>query len=287
MALTLNGVAQAVPMAVAGAIFEQAAETSIVMRLAQRAPSTLTGGAIPVTVGDVEADWVAEGAEKHVADPGAAVLIMEPRKVASIIVVTDEFRDANPGGLLEILQEKGGAAIGRAFDVAALFGARTVGAGPGPFATWIGQTSQAVQLGTAGPAEGGLDGDLVGAQALVADFNGYALDKTLKARLVNTRDGLGRPLLSGVDTIGGERAVFGTAIHRGDPAVAGYGGDWRKCAYGIAMELRMKMTDQATVRQGGQLVPLWQTNQIGIMLESALGFVAHDVDSNFVRFDEE
>jgi HK97 family phage major capsid protein len=286
MALTLNGVAQAVPKAVAGAIFERTTETSIVMRLAQRAPTTLTGSAIPVTVGDVEADWVAEGAEKHVSDPGAAVLIMEPRKVATIILVTEEFRRTDPGGLLAIIQEKGGEAIARAFDIAALFGKRTVGAGAGPFSTWIGQTPQVVALGTSAQGQGGVFGDLVGAQGHVPDFNGYALDKTLRARLANTRDTLGRELQADLTTIGGEQALFGRVIHKGDPTVAGFGGDWRMCAYGVGMDLTMKMTDQATVRTGGQLVPLWQTNQIGILLEASYGFVAHDIAANFVRFDE-
>lgn len=286
MALTLNGVAQAVPKAVAGAIFERTTDTSLVMQLAQRAPTTLTGTAIPVTVGDVEADWVAEGAEKHVADPGASVLIMEPRKVATIILVSDEFKNANPGGLLQIIQEKAGEAIGRAFDIAALFGRRTVGAGAGPFPTWIGQTTQVVALGTSAQGQGGVFGDLVGAQEHVPDFNGYALDKTLRARLANTRDTLGRELQGDLATIGGERALFARVIHKGDPAAAGFGGDWRMCAWGVGMDLTMKMTDQAAVRQGGELVPIWQTNQIAILLEAAYGFVAHDVAANFVRFTE-
>lgn len=286
MALTLNGVAQAVPQAVAGAIFERTSDESIVMRLAQRAPTTLTGSAIPVTVGDVEADWVAEGDEKHVADPGASVLIMEPRKVATIILVSDEFRNANPGGLLEILQEKAGEAIARAFDIAALFGKRTVGAGAGPFPTWIGQTSQLVTLGTSPAEAGGISGDLVGAQELVPDFNGYALDKTVRARLANTRDTLGRELHTDLTTIGGEQAQYSRVVHKGDPTVAGFGGDWRMCAYGSSLDLTMKMTDQATVRVGGQLVPLWQTNQVGILLEAAYGFVAHQVADNFVKFAE-
>ncbi|MGB8021855.1 MAG: phage major capsid protein, partial [Candidatus Nanopelagicales bacterium] len=87
MALTLNGVATLLPQAVSGPIFAKAAESSLVMQLAQRVPTTLTGTAIPVTVGTIEADWVAEGAAKYVANPSATTLTMTPVKVACIVPV--------------------------------------------------------------------------------------------------------------------------------------------------------------------------------------------------------
>jgi HK97 family phage major capsid protein len=286
MALTLSSVSQAVPKAVSGPIFEKATEASLVMQLAQRAPSTLTGSAIPVTVGDVEADWVTEGGEKHVADAGAATLIMEPKKIAVIILASEEFANADPAGLFDLIQEKAGEALARAFDIASLFGKRTVGAGAGPFDTFIGQTTQVVMLGTSTQEEGGLEGDLVGAQGLTPDWTGYALDRTMRARLANQRDALGRALMADTSTIGGSRALYGTAIHKGDPTAAGFGGDWRQCAYGVGMDLTMKRSDQATVRVGADLVPLWQTNQIGILLEASYGFVAKDPAIHFVQFDE-
>jgi HK97 family phage major capsid protein len=284
MAFTLSSVAQAVPKAVSGPIFEKAREASLVMQLAQRAPSTLTGTAIPVTVGDIEADWVTEGAEKHVADGGATTLVMEPKKVAVIVLASEEFANADPAGLFDSIEQQAGEALARAFDIASLFGKRTVGTGSGPFDTWIGQTTQHVILGTASQEEGGLEGDLVHGQELTPDWTGYALDRTMRARLANQRDALGRALMTGTDTIGGARALYGTAIHKGDPTAAGFGGDWRQCAYGVGMDLTMKMSDQVTVRQGGALVPVWQTNQVTILLKTAYGFVVNDSPANFVRY---
>ena len=286
MPLTLNGVLELLPKAVSGPIFDRAAEASLVQRLAPKIPTTLSGTAIPVTVGEIEADWVAEGAEKYVADASATVLIMEPKKVATIVVVSEEFFRSNPGGLYDQIRERAGEALGRAFDIAALHGKRTVGAGAGPFTTYVNQTTQEIALGTTTKPDGGLEGDLIGGQALVTDFNGYGLDKTVRARLANTRDAQGRVMVAGTDTVGGVRAEYGTAVHKGDPLIAGWGGDWAKCAYGVGLDITAKVTDQASVKIGGTLTSLWQTNQVGLLLEAAYGFVVHQPALNFVRYLE-
>jgi HK97 family phage major capsid protein len=285
VALTLNGVAAAVPKAVAGAVFERATEASLVMQLAQRAPSTLTGTAIPVTVGDVTADWVTEGQEKHVSDATAATLIMEPKKVATIILASEEFVNADPGGLFAVIREKAGEALARTFDQAALHGL-TPGGSPGPFTTYINKAlTQEVELGTATQAEGGLEGDLVSGQALVPYFTGYALDSSVRAALANTRDTTGRVMVADTSAVGGQPALYGKVVKSLlTGTVSGWGGDWRQCAYGVGMDLTMKMSDQVTVRQGGALVPVWQTNQVAILLEAAYGFVVNDGPANFVRY---
>lgn len=281
--LTLNGTAALLPQAISGPIFEQAGQTSVVMQLANRVPTTLTGTAIPVTVGRIKADWVDEGAEKHVSDAGVAVKTMVPKKVATIITVSEEFYRTNPGGLFDLLKEDAGEALGDAFDVAALLGKRTVGPGPGPFDTYVAQTTKQVDLGTAAAAEGGIDGDLSDRSG-IRGFNGYALDETVRDSLVNARDTTGRRLVDDPSRIGGVPAVYGRAAADVDPTVAGFGGNWRMTAWGVGMDITVKVTDQATLNIGGTMTSLWQKNLVGLLVEAAYGFVVHQPDDHFVKY---
>lgn len=285
MALTLNGAAEAVPKAVAGPIFEKAIESSIVMQLAQRAPSTLTGTAIPVTVGRLTADWTAEGQEKHVTDATVSTLIMEPKKVTTIFLATEDFVKADPGGLYKQLKEQGAEALAFAFDMASLHGLNYAG-NPGPFPTYINKAlTKEVTLGTATPQEGGIDGDLTSGQELVRRFNGYALDTTVRAQLANVRDTTGRRMIENTSVIGGLRALYSEVVKQLlTGTVSGWGGDWTQCAWGVGMDLTMKLSDQATVRQGGELLPLWQKNMVAVLLEASYGFVVKDGPDNFVRY---
>lgn len=285
MALTLNGVAELVPKAVSGPIFEQATETSMVMQLAKKIPTTLTGTVIPVTVGRIEADWVAEGAEKHVSDASAIVKTMVPVKVATILVVPEEFYRTNPGGLYDVIKEDGSEALATAFDVASLFGKRVVGGGTGPFPTFIAQTPKTVVLGTADQTGGGIDGDLSD-KAGVRRFNGYALDESISDRLTNTRDTTGRRLIDDPSTIGSIPAKYGPVIHDTDETVAGFGGNWRMAVYGVGMEMTVKATDQASVNIGGTMTSLWQKNLVGLLIEAAYGFLVHEPENNFVKYAE-
>lgn len=287
MALTLNGVAAAVPKAVSGPIFEKATESSLVMQLAQKAPSTLTGTAIPVTVGRPTADWVAEGAEKHVSDATVSVLTMEPKKVATIILASAEYVSADPGGLYAVIKEQAAEAIARAFDMAALHG-KTPAGNPGPFATFIDAGlvgTHVIQLGTATPEQGGIEGDLISGQEVVRYFNGYALDTTVRAQLANVRDTTGRRMIDNTETIGGQPAKYGSVVKDLlTGTVSGWGGDWTQCAWGVGMDLTMKLSDQSPIRVGGNLVPIWQTNQVAVLLEASYGFVVNNGPANFVRY---
>ncbi|MGB8021747.1 MAG: phage major capsid protein, partial [Candidatus Nanopelagicales bacterium] len=228
----------------------------------------------------------AEGAAKYVANPSATTLTMTPVKVACIVPVSQEFAESNPGGLYDMLKEKAGEALARAFDVAALHGVKIVGGTTGPFATYINQTTAEIVLGTATAANGGLDGDLIGGQGNISNFNGYCLDSTVRARLSNVRDSTGRRLYDNLSSIGSVRAVYGTAVHRGALAAAGWGGDWTQCAYGIGRDITIKMSDQASIMIGESAVSMFQTNQIAVLVEASYGFVANDVPGNFVRFAE-
>ncbi len=285
MALTLNSIAAAVPKAVAGPIFEKATESSLVMQLVQKAPSTLTGTAIPVTVGKPTADWVAEGAEKPVSDVNVTALIMEPKKVATIILASQEFVSADPGGLYAVIKEQAAEAIARAFDMAALHGLTPAG-NPGPFTTYINKAlTKEITLGTATQEKGGIEGDLIAGQGLVPRFNGYALDTTVRAALANERDTTGRRMIDNTAVIGGQPAKYSDVVKALlTGTVSGWGGDWSQAAWGVGMDLTMKVSDQTTVRVGGNLVPIWQTNQVAVLLEASYGFVVNNGPANFVRY---
>jgi len=102
------------------AIFEKAAQQSVVQRLARRVPLGINGQSIPVVTGKVSAGWVAEGAQKPASEGSIALKTMDPKKLAAIAVVSAEVVRANPGGYMDLLRPQIADAFAVAFDAAAV-----------------------------------------------------------------------------------------------------------------------------------------------------------------------
>ena len=78
--------------------------------------------------------------------------------------------------------------------------------------------------------------------------------------------------------------VYGDSVRGRLGAYAGstalmFAGDWSQLAWGFADQIRVKVTDQATV--GG--VSMWQTNQIAVLAECTFGWIVNDPEA-FVRY---
>src|SRR5690606_18977051 len=101
-------------------IFEKAAQTSVVQRLAQQVPLGPSGRAIPVFTGEVAAGWVAEGNAKPATQGAMTLKVMEPKKLAAIHVASAEVVRANPGNYMTIMRSKIAEAFAKAFDAAAI-----------------------------------------------------------------------------------------------------------------------------------------------------------------------
>lgn len=290
----------------AGAIFERAAQQSVVMQLVQRVPLGISGATVPVVTGRPQVGWVAEGAQKPATKGSMTLKTITPKKMAAIMVNSAEVVRANPGGYINTMQNSLAEAFAIAFDRAALHDEGPDGTGSGgPFSTYIDQTTKAVELGTAAADEGSIHQDLVSAMRTVvtdADdsgrryrVNGWALDAIVEPDLWGAVDANGRPIYTelpldaesaGLTTPGrlvGRRSFISEGVATEDlETVVGYGGDWSQAAWGVIGGISYDVSTQATVTIDGELVSLWENNLVAIRAEAEYGFVVADPEA-FVK----
>lgn len=74
------------------------------------------------------------------------------------------------------------------------------------------------------------------------------------------------------------RAVGGDLGAATDSGMRLLGGDFSQLRYGYADQVRVKVTDSATVTDAtGQAVSMWQTNQVALLVEVTFGWVVGDL----------
>lgn len=305
--LTLSNVDGALlPRTITAPIFEKSVEASAVMQLARPAPLALDATtSVPIPMDVPTADWVGQAAKKPLSTGGVDVKQMQAKKVAVLIPVAMEVAKTNAGGLYDQLQKDLPTAFARAFDHATIHG-KTMKGAAGPFTEYLAATSNTVALGTATQAQGGIWADFVNGMAEVVDsdwdYTGTVADHRLKPSLLLATDTTGRPILVDTQTPGTNMAAAGTLI--GEPlaysrSVSGkqrrqsasvdsglraLGGDWSQAAYGVGMDITVRISDQATyVDEEGGVHSAFQENLVLILAEAYYGFVMGDVDA-FVKF---
>lgn len=299
---------QLLPREIVGPIFSKAAESSAVMQRARQIPLALDAETtIPVPLDVPIADWISEGARKPIGTTGMDVRMMTGKKVACMVVCSEEVRRTNPAGLYEQLSNDLPTAIARAFDFATVHG-KTVAGGPGPFNDYLAATTNRVTLGTSTKAEGGIYADFVKGSAHVLDegfdYNGVVADPRLRPMLQLATDLNGRPIY--VDTYqSGTGSTVNGATLNGDPisyskGVSGkvnrqstltdtglraIGGDWSQVAYGVGMDITIKASTEATyVDEDGNAHSAFQENLCLILAEAYYGMIVGDADA-FVAYD--
>jgi hypothetical protein len=226
MAISLSNVQSTLlPPTLTGPIFDKAVETSAVMSLARRVPLSVNAQtAIPISMDVPAAGWVAEGGAKPVGAASTGVKIMTGKKVALLLPVSQEVVMTNPAGLYDQLEQDLPTAISRAFDSASIRGIDLRTGGAGPFADYLSQTTNTVELGTKTQAAGGMYADLVTGESIVVnnnyDFTGFAADPRLRPTLKLQTDTQGRPLwvdtpTSGLAGSGGTLIGYPAFFNRG------------------------------------------------------------------------
>lgn len=306
------------PKEIVGPIFEKAQESSLVLRLGQQIPVTYGETVIPVNtkrpevgqVGTGTSNEQREGAEKPTSGVGWGSRSFSPIKLATIVTVSEEFARANVNGLYTQIQSDLAYAIGRGIDLAVFHGKQpltganlqgidraNVIAEPG--------TGNAVELNPNNMVEGLLAGyDLVSEDSN-HEFDGWAADPRFRGKLAramvqrdvngNVADPASLNLATSQASLLGFPVQFGRAVG-GDLGAAPdsnirlIGGDFSQLRYGYADQVRVKVSDTATLmdRDGsGNAVPIsmWQTNQIAILIEVTFGWVLGSQDA-FVKFTE-
>lgn len=273
--------------------FQEARKRSTVMQLARQVPLGINGQEIPVSTSKAKASWVSEGGQKPTTESGLALKAIQPKKLAAISVVSAEVVRANPGNYMQVLRDDIAEAFAVAFDNAALHGTNS------PFGVGqnIDATTKTVALGTAAKADGGVYADIVaGMSALVNDkkkLRGFAFDAVVEPLFLGAVDANGRPLF--VDTplddtsaaitpgrLVNRPALLGDNVSDGG-SIVGYGGDWTQVIWGAVGGISYKVSTEATVTLGDELVSLFENNLVAILAEAEYGLLIND-NQAFVKY---
>jgi HK97 family phage major capsid protein len=294
------------PPTLTGPVFEKSVEQSAVMSLARRVPLSMSANtAVPVPLDVPTADWVEQAGRKPLSTGGMGIKMMTGKKIAVLIPVAMEVVQSNAAGLWTQLQSDLPTAFSRAFDRATIHG-KTMKGATGPFTDYLTQTTKAVSLGTTTQANGGIWGDFVKGMGDIVDddwdYTGTVADHRLKTKLLGATDTTGRPILVDTTQPGTGAALAGTLV--GEPiaysrSVSGklrrqsgtvdsglraVGGDWSQTAYGVGMEISVKISREATyIDEDGGVHSAFQENLVLLLAEAYYGFVLGDAEA-FVKF---
>ena len=288
------------PPEMSAPIFQEAAKTSVAMRLVPQVPLGPTGKAVPIFTGTPVAEWVAESGTKPLTQGSATLKTFKGSKLAAIFVASAEVVRSNPGGFVENMRSKLAESFALAFDHAFFHGLGS-GTSASPFAQNLDQTTKVVELGTATAAQGGTYGDIVaGLSLLVADdkkLKSFALDDAIEPLLLTTLDSTGRPIF--VETPITETASAlrtGTLISRpcvmtdgikGTSTVLAYGGDFTQAVWGVVGGISYDVSTETALPLGtsGEMLSLWQHNLVAVRAEAEYGYLINDVEA-FVKYTD-
>ncbi|MFD9150585.1 phage major capsid protein [Streptomyces diastaticus] len=294
------------PATLTGPIFEKSVEQSAVMALSRQVPLSMSANtAVPVPLDVPTADWVDQAGRKPLGTGGMEIKQMTGKKIAVLIPVAMEVVQSNAAGLWSQLQNDLPTAFSRAFDRAAIHG-KTMKGATGPFADFLADTSKSVTLGASSQATGGIWKDFVNGMEEVVDddwdYTGTVADHRLQPKLMGATDTTGRPIFVETRTPGTDMAMAGSLI--GNPlaysrAVSGkvrrqstsvdsglraIGGDWSQTAYGVGMDISVKISREATyIDEDGGVHSAFQENLVLLLAEAYYGFVLGDPDA-FVKY---
>jgi HK97 family phage major capsid protein len=299
------------PRTLVGPIFDQAQESSLVMRLGERIPVTYGETVIPTTTKRPEVGQVGTGTTNEQREGGLKPLSgtawgsksFSPIKLATIVTVSEEFAKTNPSGLYTQLQGDLAYAIGRGIDLAVFHGKSPLtGNALAGIDTDNVITETANEVNFPDTTTTSVYEDLLAGYDLVSansnfEFSGWAIDPRFRSTLVKEgalRDSNGNidpariNLAASQGDVLGLPGVFGRAVGGDlgaatDSGIRVIGGDFKQLRWGFADEIRVKVTDTATITDGSATVSMWQTNQVAILIEVTFGWVLGDKDG-FVKF---
>ena len=285
----------------AAPIFDDARRMSVFQQLFRKVPLGANGEAIPVMTSKPTANWVGQAGKKSATDMGLGRLLIEPKKLAAIAVLSAEVVRANPGGINELIEPALAEAFAIAFDYAVGHNLGGDGTSTGPFSAYaLSAATKSVELGTTTQANGGLNGDLVAAMRLLTDagkrLTGFGLDSTLEPDFWGATDANGRPLYSNLplDEAASLLLANGQSVARpglllnrpaimgdgvGNGTLKGFAGDMTKGAWGSVGGISYRVSTETTVTINGELVSAFENNLVVILAEAEYGYVHADLDA--------
>lgn len=236
---------------------------------------------------------VAEGADKPATGAELAQVTLDIVTAAGIVIFTKQLIADATADLLPTIDADIREAFGQYIDQNAL-GSNSSGDIVSAFNSELAETTQTQELGTTGDA---LALAVSGAMAKI-EANGYnptgiILAADGRAALRDARNAVETtsPVYSPgyvqpPDSLYGlpirytsNLRPFATAAAAG--VVKGIVGDFSHAMLGIRSEVERSVSTEATVDVGGTAHRLWQQNKVGVLWETRVGFVAHQLNSAF------
>lgn len=271
------------PPAVSQDIWAATQEASVIQGLARSI--ALPGGGIdvPIITGDPTAAWVSETDEKPVSRSTFGTKNIKGYTLAVIEPFSNQFRRDLPA-LYKALVERLPKVLAEKFDRTCLGFDASPGSGFDTLAS-----APTVSLAT-----NVYDG-FVNALAKVANNDGdverWLLTAQAEIAALGAKDNNGRPIF--IDSVTSDGSVSREVLARpvtkskhafksGSPATLGFAGEWSTAVWGFVEGLRIDISDQATLNDGGTPLNLWQRNMFAVRVEFEVGFAVRDVN-RFVR----
>lgn len=301
------------PKETTGLLWEQAQESSLVLRLGRQVPVGYGDTVIPVSTLEPEVGQVGvgtrpqdrEGYRKPVSGIAWESQSFAPIKMATIVTASEEFARANVNGMWSNITSQLARAIGRGIDLAVFHNARPDNGAPLLGVDANGNINDlAVQRIDYNPTTNPETLDVYLTQAW-ADLvtrgynpNAWAIDQRFVPPVLTARDQNGNLIFNGslnlaqqsLGTLAGLPVEQGRAVsgmigaHTSNNSRAILG-DWSRLVYGYADGVRVKVTDTGVITSAdGQQVNLWQTNQVAILIEVTFGWLV-DEDAFTILYD--
>lgn len=282
---TTAGVADLLPKTVSSEIWSTAVEESVIMRAARQMNIPGSGVAIPIITGDATADWVAETGEKPVSRATVSQKVLTPYKLAVIEPFSDEFRRDLPGLYAELARRLP-SALARKFDATVINGTA-----PGSGFDVL-TNSAAIEVAGADVVDD-LANVLTTVGAAGGDLSHWLVSPQLEGTVMVAKDGQGNHAFlrdaridsGAIGSIFGRDVLKSRAVYDGDatPPVTGIAGDFARSAiWGSVEGIKVAISDQATINDGGTQINLWQRNMFAIRAEVEVGFIVRD-PAHFVK----
>ena len=266
----------ALPSEVSREVWQNVQAASVVQSLSRKIDLPAGGIDIPIITSDPEAEWVTETDEKPVSRPAFGSKTIRGHKMAVIVPFSNEFRRDHDALYQAIVQKLPGV-LAKKFDRTALGFQSSPGTGFDTLAA-----APSVELD--GTYDKWLDAlELVGASGDDADITAWALSKGGEIDAMRTKDGDGNPLLiRDAATQGSIGSILARPVFKSANAgelstnVVGIAGDWESTVWGAVEDITLRISDQATINDGGTQINLWQRNMFAVLAEFEVGFAARD-----------
>lgn len=282
MAITTSSIA--LPARVSEKIIANALEESAVLRLVDnKIRIKHAGEAIPVIAGDPTAYVVGEGQVKTNSDSSLATVTMKPKTFAVIEAFSNQFRDDNEA-LYQELVARLPRVIAQKFDDEVFHGTTSANF----------HTLGAVSTVSLSAANTTTWDQIIACRSAVEGANGeltaWAMANQGITALLGAVDGNSRPLFVQDTAIGGIGAVAGAPVVKAkaaykagvssNPDIIGYAGDWSNAVVGIARDVNIAISDEATLTVTGGTLNLFESNMFAVRCEFTLGFITGFASSN-------